>query len=493
MSHAVSKGGDWVRVRILPALGLVIAGLGLSQHVSAQSQIAEKPPAQEAAAADSGQVRLLALPKSRVWKDDFDHMKNRRLVRVLVSPSRTLFFQDKGVIRGVSAEAAFEFENWLNHRYPGKPYKFYVVLVPTPRDKLIERLREGKGDIIAANFTITPERGKVVDFARPWFTGVKEALVTGPKAPPVATLDDLAGQEIKVRKSSSYYESLVALNKRLAKPIKVATIDENLEDEDLMEMASAGLLPWAVVDTHKAKLWAAILPNVTVREDITFREGGDIAWAIRKNSPLLAKELEEFIAEASAKPAMSDINHRYYRSGKPVKNALSEESHRKFKELIAYFRAYGSRFKIDPFLLTAQGYQESGLDQSMKMKSGAVGIMQIKPSTAREKEINIPDIVTRAEDNFHAGAKYLRFLANKYVNDPAVNEPNRVLMALAAYNAGPGNLKKFRDRARQNGLDPNKWFGNVETGAAAVVGQETVQYVGNIYKYYVVYSTIVGK
>jgi membrane-bound lytic murein transglycosylase MltF len=467
-----------------------VAALNVAALQPAQAQTQPPDPA-TTGSADGEQVRLLALPKSRVWRDDFDHMQKRRLVRILVPPSRTLFFQDKGVVRGVAAEAAFEFEKWLNKRYPAKPYKFYVVLTPTPRDKLLQYLREGKGDIVAANMTVTPEREKLVDFARPWLKGVKEVLVTGPKAPQVATLDDLAGQEIKVRKSSSYHESLVALNKKLAKPIRISTIDENLEDEDLMEMVGAGLLPWAVVDTHKAKLWAAILPNVTVREDIAIHEGGDIAWAIRKNSPLLAKELEEFIADATAKPAMSDINYRYYKSGKPVKNALSEDSHQKFKELIAYFRTYGARFKIDPFLLTAQGYQESGFDQSMKMRSGAVGIMQIKPSTAREKEIAIPDIVTRAEDNIHAGAKYLRFLANKYVNDPAVNEPNRVLMALAAYNAGPGNLKKFRDRARQNGLDPNKWFGNVETGAAAVVGQETVQYVGNIYKYYVVYSTIV--
>lgn len=462
------------------------------QPAAAQTQAPQKPAAESAASADGDQVRLLALPKSRVWRDDFDRMKQRRLVRVLVPPSRTLFFQDKGVVRGAAAEAALELEKWLNKRYPAKPYKFYVMLVPTPRDRLIERLHEGKGDIIAANLTVTPERSRTVDFARPWLSGVKEVLVTGPQTPQIATLDDLAGREIKVRKSSSYHESLVELNKKLSKPIRIAAIDENLEDEDLMEMVSAGLLPWAVVDTHKAKLWAVILPGLTVREDIVVHDGGDIAWAFRKNSPLLAKELDEFIADAIKKPEMSDIKHRYYKTGKPVRNALAPDQREKFKELIAYFKAYGSRFKIDPFLLTAQGYQESGFDQSMKMRSGAVGIMQIKPSTAREKEVGISDVVSRAEDNIHAGAKYLRFLANKYVNDPAVNEPNRVLMALAAYNAGPGNLKKFRDRARQNGLDPNKWFGNVETGAAAVVGQETVQYVGNIYKYYVVYSTIVS-
>lgn len=495
MTISAASGKRYVARRLgglaaVASVSLMLLGT-LAQPVAAQT--GAEPKSQEAAGASPEQVRLLALPKSRIWRDDFDQMKKRRLVRFLVPPSRTLFFQDKGEIHGVSAEAALEFEKWLNKRYPAKPYKFYVALIPAPRDKLLQYLREGRGDIVAANLTVTPERSKLVQFAHPWMSGVKEVLITGPQAPSVAKLEDLAGQEIKARKSSSYYQSLVELNKKLPAPIKIAPIDENLEDEDLMEMVSAGLLPWTVVDTHKAKLWASILPSLTVREDLAVRESGEIAWAIRKDSPLLQKELDEFIAETAKKPAIADINFRYYRTGKPVKNILVSDHQQKFKELIGHFKTYGTRFKIDPFLLAAQGYQESGFDQSMHMRSGAVGIMQIKPSTAREKEINIRDVTTRAEDNIHAGAKYLRFLANKYINDPAVNEANRVLMALAAYNAGPGNLKKFRERARQSGLDPNKWFGNVETGAAAVIGQETVQYVGNIYKYYIAYSAMAEK
>ena len=78
-------------------------------------------------------------------------------------------------------------------------------------------------------------------------------------------------------------------------------------------------------------------------------------------------------------------------------------------------------------------------------------------------------------------------------DDAAIDERNRVLFAFAAYNAGPGNLRKFRDKAKALGLDPNVWFGNVENGAAATVGRETVQYVSNIYKYYVSYTLIVNQ
>jgi membrane-bound lytic murein transglycosylase MltF len=138
-------------------------------------------------------------------------------------------------------------------------------------------------------------------------------------------------------------------------------------------------------------------------------------------------------------------------------------------------------------LLAAQGYQESELDQNKTSPRGAVGVMQLLPKTAADKNVGVPDIESSAERNIHAGAKYLRHLIMTYIDDAAVDERNRVLFAFAAYNAGPGNLRKFRARAKALGLDPNVWFGNVENGAAATVGRETVQYVSNIYKYYVAY------
>ena len=430
------------------------------------------------------------------WTGDFAGMLKRRTVRVLVPHSRTLFFQDKGTVRGVSAEMARDFETWLNERFGRKPYKIQVALIPTPRDQLLTALQRGQGDIVAANLTITPERSAVVDFARPWARGIKEVLVTGPAAPDVTGIADLGGKEVRVRKSSSYYEHITAYNARITKkggtPVALVPADENLEDEDLMEMVSAGMLPWAVVDSHKAKIWATIFPGLTVREDISFHEGGEIAWAFRKDSLGLKVELGEFFAARVGKAVFSDILLRYYRNGQTIKNALSQQDTDRLQELIVHFRTFGTQFSIDPLLLAAQGYQESRLNQNLRMKSGAVGIMQIKPSTALEKEINITDVAESAENNIQAGSKYLRFLADKYINDPKVDDTNRVLMALAAYNAGPANLRRFRAFAAQSGFNPNLWFGNVETGAAAIVGQETVHYVGNIYKYYIAYGALLA-
>ena len=436
----------------------------------------------------------VSMPKTRAVTGDFDDMIKRRIIRILVVPNKTYFFLHKGESFGLTAEVGREFEKWINKRHANGPYKINVALVPTKRETILQDLREGKGDIAAANLTVTGERSALVDFAQPWLKDVKEILVTGPSAPSIATISDLAGRDLTVRKSSSYYTHLVALNERLRKEqkkeIKIIAADENLEDEDLLEMVSAGLLPWVVVDAHTAKLWSRILKGIALRNDLVVNEGGEIAWAIRKNSPLMQGELNEFIS--TKRKFANDLISYYIADGKPVRNALAPDQAKKFEELVGYFRKYGEQYKIDPYMLAAQGYQESAFNQQLRMKSGAVGVMQMMPQTARE-HLGMNDIVTRAEDNIHSAAKYLRYLVETYLNDPAITEREKVLMVLASYNAGPGNLKKFREKARQDGFDPNVWFGNVEYGAAAIVGQETVQYIGNIYKYYYVYSTILSR
>jgi membrane-bound lytic murein transglycosylase MltF len=441
--------------------------------------------------------RVMALPALRTWTGDLDGMLKRRTVRILISYSRTYFFLDKGEVRGGEAEFGLEFEKWLNKRYSAKgPYRIQVTFVPTRRDQLFNALREGKGDIAAGNLTITPERDAIVDFSDPLASGISEILVTGPSAPKIETLDDLGGRDVMVRVSSSYYTHLVALNDRLTKQgraINIIPADDNLEDEDLLEMVGAGILPWAIVDSHKAKVWVTIMKGLMLREDLVFNQGGEIAWAIRKDSPILKSELAKFISTHRIDTGFgNDLRRRYFKNTRIIKNVLAPDDEAKFRELLRIFKIYGERYGIDPLLLAAQGYQESRFDQKMRNRSGAVGIMQIKSSTAREKEIAINDVVTRAEDNIHAAAKYLRFLADTYLNDPAVDDRNRVLMALAAYNAGPGNLGKFRQAAQKQGLDPSRWFGNVEHGAAVIVGYETVQYIRNVYKYYIAYSVLLA-
>jgi membrane-bound lytic murein transglycosylase MltF len=436
----------------------------------------------------------LGLPTSaRPFTGDFDGILKRRTLRVLVPFSKTMFFVDRGRQMGVVAELARALEDDINKRHDFKTLRFHVVVVPTSRDKLLTSLVEGLGDAAAGNLTITPEREALVDFTTPLLTNIDEIVVTGPAGPQLEKLDDLAGREVYVRASSSYATHLAAVNAdfsaRGLKRMDIVGIDENLEDEDILEMVHAGLLPFAIVDSHKAALWTRIFDGLTSHPDIKISSGGRIAWSIRKNSPLLRAELDPFFASHKAGTSFgNEIISRYF--GKPVlvKNAYESGALERYCGLIETFRKYGDQYIFDYLMLAAQGYQESQLDQAKHSRAGAVGVMQIKPATAAGKPFSITGVDADSDANIHAGAAYLRYIADVYLDDPKLSPRERLLLALAAYNAGPGNLNRFRDSAQQQGLDPNIWFNNVEQGAAKVVGRETVQYVSNIYKYYIAYS-----
>ncbi len=203
---------------------------------------------------------------------DFDEMVQYRRIRVLVTYSKTFYFLDRGRQYGLSYEALKVFEKFVDQKLKTKTLKFHVVFIPVSRDELIPSLLKGLGDIAVANLTITAERQKQVDFSDPFLSGVKELLVTGPSAPSIKSIDDLAGKEIHVRRSSSYYESLLQLNTSFKKAgksqMKLVLADETFEDEDLLEMVNAGLIPMIVMDSHKAQFWKQIFDNITVHQDI---------------------------------------------------------------------------------------------------------------------------------------------------------------------------------------------------------------------------------
>lgn len=435
------------------------------------------------------------LPLVQPWFGDFEAMRKRRIVRILVPYSRTLFFVDRGRRVGVAAELGRRFEDWLNKRYRTGKLRMQVVFVPTRRDRILPALAAGLGDIAAANLTVTEERAALVAFAPPWSDKVSEILVTGPSSPKLSGLDDLAGREVHVRHASSYAGHLEALardfEKRGLPALRIVPLDERLEDEDVLEMTRAGLLPYAVVDSHKAEIWTRILSGLEARSDLAIASGQSIAWAFRKESPQLSAVLTAFVATHREGTAIgNDIRQRYFRDDRLLKNAYASDATQRFSSLEAMFRAQGQMQGFDWLMLAAQGFQESQLDQSRRSRRGAVGVMQLMPATAASKPIEIKGVDSDAALNIQAGATYLRHLVRTYINDPGLTERDRTLFAFAAYNAGPGNLRKFRRTAASQGLDPNVWFDNVEHAASQIVGAETVDYVANIYKYYVAYRML---
>ena len=434
---------------------------------------------------------------SEKWKGDFDGMAERRLIRVLVVYNKMMFFLDKGRQRGTAHDLFVEFEKFVNEKLKTGTLKTKILFIPVTRDRLLPALVEGKGDIAAANLTITAARLKTVDFSDPLLTGVKEIVITGPSDPKLSSLDELSGREVHVRTSSSYHDSLFRLNttfeKEGKKPVKIVPANELFEDSDLLEMVNAGLIPAVVVDSHKAEFWGEIFKKINLHPDIAVNTGGEIAWAFRKESPKLGEIVNEFVKAHKKGTLMGNmLLKRYLKENKWARNAASPEELKKFRAVVDLFRKYADQYGFDFLMTAALAYQESTLDHGKRSQVGAVGIMQVLPGTASDKNVGIPD-VENLESNIHAGIKYLRFLRNRYFNDPKINELNQTLLSFAAYNAGPAKVAKLRKEAAETGFDPNVWFNNVEAVAAKRIGRETVQYVSNIYKYYTAYKLITEK
>jgi len=408
---------------------------------------------------------------------DLEVLLERREVRVLVPYSRTLYFNDKGAQRGLTADTLRDFEVFLNRKYGQKGRPVTVVAVPTTREKLLTGLAEGRADIAAGNITMTAERGRIVDFSAPIALDVAEIVVTGPRSPKLKSIQDLAGREIHVRRSSSYWASVEAAK---ARPVAVP---EALEDEDLMDMVAAGLLPLTVVDEWKANAWAAMNKRLRPRPELALTAGESIAWALRENTPKLRAVVNEFIATHPGSREKRYKSFPQYLSR--LQNATAEADWKRFESTVALFRKYAPRYQLDYLMTVALGYQESRLDQEARSSVGAIGIMQLMPETGAT--LGVGDI-TGAEANVHGGIKYLRQLIDRYVGGDGIDEQNRTLFALAAYNAGPSRLAGLREEAAKDGLDPNVWFNNVEIVAARRIGNETVTFVRNIYKYYVAYK-----
>jgi len=468
-------------------MALLICCVGIVLFFSSQNFFTQEDSEPEKSQEEFGHLSL-----DKTWQGDYDGMVKRRLIRVLVVFNKMGFFIDQGQYRGVSVEMLQAFQKSINEGNKEKALQIDVIFLPVYRDQLIPALVEGKGDIAVGNLTITEERLEEVDFSSPFLTDVKEIVITNSKVPPLNTIEDLSGQKIHLRKSSSYYQHAVELNdifkKNGLEQMEIVEADEHFEDSDLLEMVDAGLIPSVVVDDHKAKFWGEIFKNIKLYSDIAINEGGDIGWAFRKNSPKLAEIINSFLETTKQGTEFGNIVFKkYLQDNKWAQNALSPEAVERYQSVVELFKKYADQYDFDYLMTKALAYQESQLDHSKRSPTGAVGIMQILPDTAADKNVGIPNI-EKLEDNVHAGHKYLRFIQNRYFNDPGIDYLNKHLLTFAAYNAGPKKILDLQDEAKSRGLDPNVWFKNMEVVVAEKIGRETVQYVSNIYKYYIAYK-----
>ena len=423
---------------------------------------------------------------------DLPEMRKRKRIRALVTYSKTDFFFHQGGAKGVQVEFLREYEKFLNKGVKRAEDRIHITFLPVTFNELLPALQQGKGDIAAAFLTVTPKREKQVTFSSGGRLKVSELVVTNKAVTQLDKLEDLAGRTVYVLNQSSYVDHLRQLNETFRQnklaPIRIEQSDPNLLSEDILELVNSGVIDITVVDDYKARLWQQVLPDIRVHESLKVSEGNTIGWATRKDNELLSRSLDAFAVKIRKGTLLGNmLFKRYYHDTGWINNPLGKEELLKLETFVALFRKYGRRYDFDHLALLAQAYQESGLDHSKKSHRGAVGIMQLLPSTAADPNVDIRNIKD-LENNIHAGAKYLAFIRDRYFNDAAINTENRLALTWAAYNAGPARVQKMRNKAEKMGLDPDVWFSNVELAAGKMTGRETVQYVANIYKYYIAYK-----
>jgi membrane-bound lytic murein transglycosylase MltF len=425
---------------------------------------------------------------------DLDSMIARRYIRVLVPYSRTFYYVEGLKTHGLAHDLLNLFEKELNDQLHFNPAKVRIIFLPVSREHITQLLMEGHADMIAAGFAITPDREKLVDFSLPTVTGVRDIVVGGPSAPPIKSVRDLSGKKIYVRQNSVYEVSLTKLNDSLKKaglqPVQIEFTGPFIEAEDVLEMVNADILPYTVISEDLATLWNSVYTNLKVYTNIPVAGSYSFAWAFRKNSPKLKVAVNKFIPKIMKGSEVGNILYdKYLKNKTRLTNTQSKQALADLNNFRKLFIRYGDTYSLDWLLLTAQAFQESQLKQETVSHAGAVGVMQVLPKTAAAAPINISN-VRNAENNIHAGVKYMRYLIDHYVQGNHIDSLNRHLLALAAYNCGPGNMAKLRREAKANGLDENLWFNNVEIMAARHIGRETVQYVSNIYRYYWSYQAL---
>jgi membrane-bound lytic murein transglycosylase MltF len=428
------------------------------------------------------------------WTGDLQQMRQqRRLIRVLVSYNDTNFFVVRGENKGMEYELLREYGRFLNRQPPKHRIKTNIVFIAVPFEELIPALREGRGDIAAAGLTITPERRKLVAFTTPYIVNVNEIIVTSKLVQGLKGLNNLAGRKVHVVAGSSYVQHLKRLNKQFKrdglKPVNIVQVDKTLEAEDVLQMVNSGIVELTVVDHHIADLWSKVLTDLVLKKDLVINSGGKIAWAVRKENPELLASLNKFVQKHGQGTLLGNILiKRYYKDNRWIQNPTTAAEQKKLDNLKTLFKKYAKKYDFDWLKIAALAYQESGFDHSKKNVSGATGVMQVLPSTAADPHVGISN-VNDLENNIHAGVKYLGFLRDRYFSDPHISSADRVDFTVAAYNAGPAKINALRRKAVKLNLDPNKWFFNVEHVARRVIGQETVQYVANINKYFIAFKS----
>ena len=385
--------------------------------------------------------------RAQLHVDDLPQIKERAVLRVLTRNAAATYFLWRGQLLG------FEYE--LAKRFADKQGLRLEIVVPPDAESMLPWLREGRGDIVAAALTPTEERMKGgVVFAQP-YNHVSQVVVTRTDDE-IEDVDDLAGRTFHVRRSSAYWDTLAGLRED-GVALQLEAAPEAMETEEIIAKVAAGEYDVTLADSHVLDI------ELTWREDVKgafpLVEGIALAWAVRESNPELKAAVDTFVREEYHGLFYNVAYERYFRDPKKIRSHVEYRVHDNiglspYDDIV---RRYAEQYGFDWRLIVAQMYQESRFNPTAQSFAGAQGLMQVLPRTAEElgfKNLHDPEVA------IHAGVRYLDWCRDRFEPDLPVRD--RMWFSLAAYNAGPGHVRDARRLASSLGLNPNRWFDNVE-------------------------------
>lgn len=430
---------------------------------------------------------------------DLAKIKKRGVLRVLLKNNASSYFLRRGQLMGFEYEMAQAFAKHLGLRL--------VVLVPPNGEAALDWLEKGKADVAAGFLKPTPEwKDRGIAASSPYHQALqhivirKNSVVNNKKINSVADLD---GRTIVVHKSSDYWSTLEELA-NVGINIKLQAAPENLEVEEIIEKVAKGEFEMTLVDEHLLDIELA--NHVAVKSAFTLGDQESHSLAVRGEDSFLLKELNHYVKKHKDKKMYSRLYEKYFTDNKQVRShqrarLKSFDGKKMISKYDPLVQQYSKKYGFDWRFITAQMFQESRFDPNAKSHAGAIGLMQIMPKTGKQlgfSKLKTPVI------NIQAGTKYMNWLYARF--EPELPVVDRMWFTLASYNAGLGHVMDARRLAKQQGLDKDRWFDNVEKAMLLlskskyakkarfgyVRGREPVGYVRKIMKLYASYINISG-
>jgi len=417
-------------------------------------------------------------------------------IRVLTRNNDTSFFIYRGHRMGFDYEMGKKLAQKLGIRVD--------MIITGSWNEMVPELLKGEGDVIAAEVTVTPARQKQVLFAEPWGK-THEVAVWKDGTTPIKSVEDLAGKEVHVRKSSTYFETLTLLSEKFKaaglKEVRIKLVPDEMETETVLQAVSRGEMLYTVADSLLAEIHAAAFPDLRIGP--TLSGDRDLAWSVRPTDVKLQKVIDELLHELKRKPDFNIMKKKYFEAERTLSSERKDKFYASETGTLSPYDPivlkYSQQHDFDWRLVAAQIYQESHFDPSRKSWVGAQGLFQIMPATARG--LGISDS-TDPEQSIRGGLKYMQQLSDHYkdVSDPI----ERYRFALASYNSGFGHVDDARHLTKADGKDSTRWrevaayllrLADHKYAARARFGfcrgSEPVEYVRHIDERYTGYAQLV--